>query len=34
MSAPNLEERMDNLERIVEPLRELPGRVTKVEEQL
>ena len=34
MNAPSLEERMDNLERIVEPLRELPDRVTKVEEQI
>ena len=34
MNAPSLEERMDNLEKIVEPLRELPDRVTKVEEQI
>ena len=34
MNAPSLEERMDNFERIVEPLRELPDRVTKVEEQI
>lgn len=34
MNAPSLEERMDNLERIVEPLRELPDRVTKVEGQI
>ncbi len=34
MNAPSLEERMDNIERIVEPLRELPDRVTKVEEQI
>ena len=34
MSAPNLEERMDNLERIVEPLRDLPDRMTKVEAQI
>ena len=34
MNAPSLEERMDNLERIVEPLRELPDRVTKVEAQI
>ena len=34
MNAPSLEERMDNLEKIVEPLRELPDRVTKVEAQI
>ena len=34
MNAPTLEERMDNLEKIVEPLRELPDRVTRVEEQI
>jgi hypothetical protein len=34
MSVPSLEERMDNLEKIVEPLRDLPDRVTKVEEQI
>ncbi len=34
MQAPSLEERMDNLEKVVEPLRELPGRVTNVELQI
>ena len=34
MNAPSLEERMDNLERIVEPLRGLPDRVTALEVQV
>ena len=34
MNAPTLEERMDNLEKFVEPLRALPGRVTQLEEQI
>jgi hypothetical protein len=34
MNAPTPEERVDNLDRIVEPLRELPNRMTRVEEQI
>ena len=34
MNAPSLEDRMDNLERIVEPLRGLPDRVTALEVQV
>jgi hypothetical protein len=34
MTRPDLAERMDNIERIVEPLRALPDRVTKVESQI
>ena len=34
MNAPTPEERMDNLERMVEPLRELPDRMTRVEVQI
>ena len=34
MNAPTPEERMDNLDKIVEPLRELPDRMTRVEEQI
>jgi hypothetical protein len=34
MTRPDLAERMDNIERIVEPLRALPDRVTRVESQI
>lgn len=34
MNAARLEERMENLETVVEPLRDLPDRVTRVEVQV